>query len=321
MSRTDGLAEVFRALEDRFGERARRNAPLAPYTSARIGGPADLLVVVRSAEELAEAARLLWEHGAPFRVLGGGSNVLISDRGVRGVVLLNQAKASRFENTAEGPRLWAESGAVLGSVARRAVERGWAGLEWAATVPGTVGGAVVNNAGAHDGDIAGCLEVAEILQRPGRREVWPVDRLAYDYRDSWLKRHPGEAVVLSATFRLAASDPGRTRAKMESFVAYRRQTQPPGASWGSMFKNPHGDFAGRLIEAAGLKGYRVGDVQVSTQHANFFVNLGQATAADAWRLIETVRERVREQFGVALELEIELLGDWEGVPAPAEEGR
>jgi UDP-N-acetylmuramate dehydrogenase len=298
-----------RELEAALGDRIRRHARLAPYTSARIGGPADYLLVVGSGDELAQAASQLWSIGVDFRVLGGGSNVLIADAGYRGVVVLNQARAVRFE---EGPRVWAESGASLGSVGRRSVERGFSGLEWASTVPGTVGGAVVGNAGAHGSDTAGQLALAEILQRDSGREAWSLERFEYDYRTSWLKRHPGRAVVLNATFRLEQSTPEAAKRTMQAWVKRRRATQPAGASWGSMFKNPEGDFAGRLIEQTGLKGLRRGNAQVSEVHANFFVNLGEASAADVWALITEVRDRVAEATGVDLELEIERLGDWDG---------
>lgn len=301
------------ALSKAFADGLQQDVPLAPYTSARVGGPADHLIVVRSADALESATGRLWELGIPFRVLGGGSNVLVSDLGVREVVILNEARAVRFEARDSGPLVRAESGAAFGAVARRSADRGLAGLEWAAGVPGTVGGAVVGNAGAHGGDVAGSVEVAEILQPSGRRESWSAARLDYAYRDSWLKRHPGEAVVLAASFRLTKSTRDRVRATMAEFVAYRRRTQPGGASMGSMFKNPSGDSAGRLIEGAGLKGFRCGAAQISELHANFFINHGGATASDVWGLIQIAGERVEEQFGVRLELEVELFGDWEPI--------
>ncbi len=298
------------ALRQAFGERLQQDVPLAPYTSARIGGPADYLLAVRSAQELAEAVRLLWDLDIPFLMLGGGTNVLIADAGVRGVVVLNQARSVRFGRDDAGPLVWAESGAVFGSLARRAVERGLGGLEWAAGIPGTVGGAIVGNAGAHGGEVAGVLLVAEILQRDGRVQPWTPERLEYAYRESWLKRHPGQAVVLTGTFRLKESTPQEAKATMAGFVEHRQRTQPPGASWGSMFKNPPGDYAGRLIEAVGLKGFRHGGARISPKHANFFVNEGGATAADVLALLRAAQRRVAETFGVELELEIQLLGDW-----------
>ena len=303
MTRPFGLRRV-------FGERLQEGISLARFTSSRTGGTADWLIQVRSADELRRTAVRLWEMGERFRVLGGGSNVLVADAGVREVVVLNEARDVRFEAGDLTTRVTAESGASLGSLARRSADRGLTGLEWAATVPGTIGGAVVGNAGAHGGDVAGTLETAEILQPPDRAEPWPVERLEYAYRTSWLKRHPGQAVVLSAAFPLQASTPEVTRARVEANVEARQRTQPPGASWGSMFKNPPGDFAGRLVEAAGLKGTRIGQAEISRLHANFFLNDGGASAMDVAQLLLETRRRVREDSGVDLELEIELLGDW-----------
>jgi UDP-N-acetylmuramate dehydrogenase len=304
-------AEARQALREAFGRRLREGVPLAPYTSARIGGPADYLLLARSASELEGVCRSLWAMGMDFRMLGGGSNVLVADAGVRGVVVLNQAKEAEFTAGEEGTAVTAESGASFGSVARRSVEQGLSGLEWAATIPGTVGGAIVGNAGAFGGEVSQALKVADILQRPDRRERWPAERLEFGYRTSWLKRHPGEAVVLSGTFGLMAETRDAVRARVAEFAARRQETQPSGASWGSMFKNPTGDHAGRLIEAAGLKGTRQGAAEISSRHANFFINHGGATAADVWTLIEKARDEVRRQLGVELELEIERLGQWE----------
>lgn len=300
-------------LADNHGQRLEWDALLAPYTSARIGGPADALLRVKDRTELAETVGSLWDRGIPFRILGGGSNVLVADRGVRGVIVLNLADRVEFRDEQPRPGVWAESGASLGSLGRRTVQRGWTGMEWAATIPGSVGGAVVGNAGAHGGETSNSLEVAEILHLEGGVESWKSRRLEYDYRTSWLKRNPGVAVVLSATFRLDYSDVESVQATMKSYLNHRRQTQPPGASWGSMFKNPIGDFAGRLIEASDLKGVSRGEAQVSEHHANFFVNHGQATAGQVWNLIRFVRDQVAKKQGVELELEIELIGDWEDV--------
>jgi UDP-N-acetylmuramate dehydrogenase len=232
-------------------------------------------------------------------------------------VILNRAREVSFEEHTFPLQVWAESGANLGVMARMAAQRGFSGLEWAAGMPGTLGGAVFGNAGAHGGDIAGNLLLAEILHRsdngydasPGIEE-WTSDRFQYEYRSSILKRQPGEGVILSAALKLERSVPELVQAKIDEFTVYRRRTQPPGASLGSMFKNPPGDHAGRLIEAAGLKGLRIGDAQISTLHANFFINLGQAKAVDVSRLIEISRGKVQEKFGVDLELEIEFVGDW-----------
>lgn len=309
--------ESLNRLQASFGQRLQRGVPLDRFTSARVGGTAEILLEVESADELAQAATLLWSEGVAWKILGGGSNVLVSDSGVRGVVVVNRARKVSFDEDSDPPTVWAESGANFGLVARQAASRGLSGLEWAAGIPGTIGGAVVGNAGAHGGDMAGNLIVATILQRNLEdgvpiRVTWPVKRFEYAYRTSQLKRMPGQAVVLEAQLRLQRSTPEGVQAKMDEYVSYRRRTQPPGASMGSMFKNPPGDYAGRLIEAAGLKGVQVGDAQISTLHANFFINHGEATAADIYALIELAKRAVAEKFGVHLELEIELVGNWVG---------
>ena len=312
---SDHQAEARQALRQAFGRRVREGVPLAPYTSARIGGPADFLLAVRSASELDATCRALWDLGIDFRMLGGGSNVLVADAGVRGTIVLNQAKDIHFHQADQGQAVTAEAGASFGSVARRTVDAGLSGLEWAATIPGTVGGAVVGNAGAFGGDVSQSLQMADILQRPDRRERWAAERLEYGYRTSWLKRHPGEAVVLSGTFGLQTADREAIRRRVAELGTQRRQTQPRGASWGSMFKNPPGDHAGRLIEAAGLKGARQGAAEISSVHANFFINRGGATAADVWTLIDKARQEVRRRTGIELELEIERLGAWDTAEA------
>jgi UDP-N-acetylmuramate dehydrogenase len=304
------MAASLAPLQTVFGERVLLNEPLARYTAARIGGPAKALFVVQSAAELAQAASLLWEDAEPFILLGGGSNVLVSDRGISQVVLLNRSRHIRFAPEAEPPYVWAESGANTGVIARQAAQKGLGSFEWAAGIPGTLGGAVVGNAGAHGGDMAGNLRVAEILQHTGQREIWPVERLEYAYRSSLLKQYPGTGIVLSAEIGLAHRPVNEIEDMMNRYLAHRRRTQPPGASMGSMFKNPQGDYAGRLIEAAGLKGTRIGEAEISSLHGNFFLNLGQARASEVRQLIDLARATVAEKFGIELDLEIEYLGDW-----------
>lgn len=310
--------DLYWPLKDAFGERLLPGVPLARFTAARLGGAADLFLEAQSVEELVRAISICWEKEIPCLLLGGGSNLLVSDTGVRGLVILNRARNVRFNEDPHPPTVWAESGANFGLVARQAAQRGWSGLEWAAGIPGTIGGAVVGNAGAHGGDMAGNLIVAEILHLSKedagvnyRREEWSVEKMAYAYRSSILKRIPDQGVVLSALLHLQPGDHETILEKMDELTAYRKRTQPPGASMGSMFKNPPGDYAGRLIEAAGLKGSRQGNVQISKLHANFFINDGQATSADVYRLIRKAQEAVLQQFGISLELEIELVGDWQ----------
>jgi len=292
----------------KFGDKVKENVSLAPYTSARIGGPADLLITAKSADELAEIVSTLWKQGLSFFMLGGGSNVLVSDKGVRGVTVLNRAKAVRFENGSQ-PKVWAEAGVVFSNLANRCASKGLSGLEWAATVPGTVGGAVYGNAGAFDGDVSGNLINAEILTEAGR-EFWSVEKMKYGYRTSALKRGEIKAVVLSAELSLKIATKEEVTVKIEQFGERRKSTQPPGASMGSMFKNPEGDYAGRLIEAAGLKGTRIGNAEISPVHGNFFVNHDQTKASDIRALIELTQKTVTDKFGVKLELEVELVGEW-----------
>lgn len=303
------LPDMLPALRNTFGERLQENVTLAAYTSARIGGPADALLNVKTASELADTITRLWKLGIPYTLLGGGSNVLVSDRGVRGLVVLNRAREVRFE-TGDEPRVWTESGASLSSLANRAAEHGYAGLEWAAAVPGSVGGAVYGNAGAFGGDMAHNLIHAEVLTEKGL-ERWQVEKMEYGYRTSLLKRSRIKCIILTAEMRLIQSTREAVKAKVAEFVTRRKATQPLGASMGSMFKNPPGDYAGRLIEAAGLKGTRIGNAEVSSVHGNFFINRGSTSAADICALISLVQRTVAQKFGTKLELEIEMIGDWD----------
>ncbi len=291
--------------------------PLSRYTIAQLGGPADVLITMKkNPSALPELANLCWQLNLPVRILGSGANVLISDAGYRGVVLINaRDDISRIKDGSapdEIGRVGAESGASLSRLARFTIEQGLAGFEWAINVPGTVGGAVVNNAGAHGRDMAANLFGALIWNYEGKKPatVWPVEKLHYTYRESVLKRSSVPYVVLGAYFRFEPGhDPAKLRARADEYIAHRKRTQPPGASLGSMFKNPPGDYAGRLIEAAGLKGARAGGVIISPVHANFFVNTGGGTASDYVALIRLARNTVQDQFGINLELEVELIGE------------
>ncbi len=311
------LDQLWADLAITFGGRARRNEALAGHTTFRIGGPAEVWLAVESAPELVQAVTLARRHGAPVLVLGSGANVLVSDAGVRGLVIENRASRVDFPPVAQVETgaevlLTVESGVALPSLARRCARRGLSGLEWAVGVPGTVGGAVVNNAGAYGSDLAHNLAQVELLS-PGGEQLWQaVEWLAYDYRSSRLKRQAGRDrwVVLQARLKLQVAPPAEIEARMAAFNQRRKASQPPGATIGSMFKNPPGDYAGRLIEAAGLKGYRQGQAQISPVHANFFQNLGGATAAEVLALIQTVRTAVKQKFGIELELEIELVGEF-----------
>ena len=292
----------------KLGDKVKENVPLAPYTSARIGGPADILFMADTSADLARIVKLMWKHEMPFTMLGGGSNVLVSDKGVRGVVILNRAKGVKFV-TGDQPSVKAESGVIFSNLANRCASKGLAGLEWAAAVPGTVGGAVYGNAGAFGGDVSGDLVSAELLTMEGK-ETFTVEQFGYGYRTSVLKRGELKALVLSAEFALKNSTKEEVTVKIQQFSAHRKATQPPGASMGSMFKNPAGTYAGKLIEESGLKGTRIGNAEISPLHGNFFINHENTKAEDIRALIELVQKTVKEKQGVELELEIELVGEW-----------
>jgi UDP-N-acetylmuramate dehydrogenase len=290
--------------------------PLAPYTSMRIGGPADLLVICSTAWEIVETVRLAAHHDVPWHVLGGGCNVLVADAGVRGLVIINRAEGTRM---ADDGAVWAETGAQLAVLSRETVARGLAGLEWAAGLPGTVGGAVVGNAGAFGGDVASVLQSAQVLDRDGVTRERPGEWFDFTYRGSRIKFLPRDErpVVLSATFQLAPGDRQLLQARSAEILRWRRTRHPSAATMGSTFKNAPDAHAGRLIEGAGLKGYRIGGVEVSEQHANFLINTGDATAADVLAMIRHVQAQVKDRLGVDLEPEVELLGDWTRVGGPA----
>ncbi len=288
---------------------------LARYTAARLGGLADYLYIARAPDysDTQNLLQLAWGQGFDVTIIGGGANILVSDAGIRGLTIINRAAQIKREDHEGAALITASSGTSLIRLSRYCLEQGLTGLEWAIAVPGTVGGAVVNNAGAHGSDIASRLRRALVFEADRGQRWYAVDELEYDYRQSRLKQRADRRYfILEAQFRLLPAAPERIQARMEQNNEYRRRSQPAGASLGSIFKNPPGDFAGRLTEAAGLKGLRVGAVQVSPVHANFFVNLGaEATAADYYELIRQVRQRVEEVSGRRLELEIQTLGDWD----------
>lgn len=290
------------------------NANLAKYTVARLGGDADWLYVTRpmnTLDTLIAVVKAGWKDGLPVRVIGGGANILVSDRGVRGLVVVNHITQIDFGHWHGGRNVSATSGTGLLSLARQCAAHGLAGMEWAVGVPGTVGGAIVNNAGAHGTEMAGIVADVVVLEADKGPRLYTNADLQYAYRYSALKaREDRRFLVLLATFCLTYSEPDAIQAKMNDFNAYRKRTQPPGASLGSIFKNPPGDYAGRLIDSCGLKGFTIGSAQVSPVHANFFINTGNATASDYYALIQHVREEVYRKTGVELELEIELVGEW-----------
>ncbi|HRV92178.1 MAG TPA: UDP-N-acetylmuramate dehydrogenase [Anaerolineae bacterium] len=308
-----GIEALAAALTAAFGDRPRLDEPLANHTTSRLGGPADIWLPVTQIDELVEVVTLARQHQVPMFMLGGGANILITDGGIRGLVIENRTRQVHLQPPQPGldrRLLTADSGVVLPNLARRCVREGLSGFEWAVGVPGTVGGAVVNNAGAYGRDMAATLVRADLLSPDGERVWQPVAWLKYDYRTSILKWQPNlEWVVLRAELQLTPAAPEAVEARMTGFNERRKSSQPPGATMGSMFKNPPGDYAGRLIEAAGLKGYRVGQAQISPVHANFFSNLGGATSTEMIELIEIAQQVVADKFNVKLELEIEVVGE------------
>lgn len=299
------------ALRAEIGEAAQPLMPLRQHTSARVGGPADLGVVATNRALLVRAFTAALRLGVPCTVLGGGSNILIADEGVEGLVIVNRVEGWRLREHPGGVLVQVESGTELARLARETARAGLVGLEWAANVPGSVGGAVVNNAGAFGGDTASVLRRALLLAGDGVPRWWDGAELAYSYRSSRLKRGEcGPALVLAAELALMRGDPAQAWQRLSSYQAERRARQPGGRSLGSMFKNPPGDAAGRLIEAAGCKGWREGGAVVSPKHANFIVNEGEARASDVRRLMARVQKRVWETAGVWLEPEIQFVGRW-----------
>ena len=293
-------------------ERLLHHEPMARYTAARLGGPAELLYVSKeSTEELIAVTDSAWASSLPVRILGGGANILVSDNGVRGIVLINDVAQIEFGHWHGGINVSATGGTSLTILARKCAAQGLSGMEWAVSVPGTVGGAVVNNAGAHGGDMAQTVRGVALLDDWRGPQYLTPDELAYDYRTSALKtRRDRRFLVLMATFALTPDDPAVIQRRMDEFIAHRKRTQPPGASLGSIFKNPPGDYAGRLIEAAGLKGLKIGGAQVSPVHGNFFINTGGCTASDYYALVRQVQETVYTQSSIQLEMEVELVGEW-----------
>ena len=285
----------------------RQGEPLAKHVTFRIGGPADILLLPASLDHLAAAVAWLYREGHPFVILGRGSNVLVADRGVRGVVI----KTGRGQEGVryDGRRVVAGCGASLPQLSRAVASRGLAGLEFAAGIPGSVGGGVVMNAGAHGCSMADVVRGVRVLTPAGERR-WPGEEMGFRYRSSRLQDERG--VVLDVELELAPADPRECVARLEEWLRTRSDTQPIGPpSSGCVFRNPEGDHAGRLIDVAGAKGMRAGAAVVSDRHANYILNAGGATAADVLALVGQVRARVREHSGVDLVPEIKMIGEFE----------
>jgi len=279
--------------------------PMSRHTSYKIGGPADVMVCPRSVGGIQAALRVAREHRVPVFILGGGSNLLVRDGGLRGLVL--NLYGTLKELRAQGEEVTAGGGAKVTALVNFCARRGLAGLEPMAGVPGSVGGAVKGNAGAFGATISDHLAAVRLLEVAGEERVLSRETLHFAYRQSSLTE--GE-VVLSATFGLRRADPTALQEKVARILEERKAKQPvEWRSAGSVFKNPPGDFAGRLVEQAGLKGTRLGDAMISPKHGNFFLNLGRATAKDVLALIALAQERVRERTSVSLELEVRVVGE------------
>lgn len=303
------------SLHQALGDRSIAGEPLSRHTTFGIGGPADLFVVAQSIDELRAYSYLAWQHRVPYLILGSGANVLVADRGYRGLVIRNSCTAiDLVPSHGDAVLVRAESGAEMKVVARQAMSSGLAGLEWAVGVPGTVGGAVVGNAGAYGGYVSDTLREAEIFAPANGEARWASSELKLGYRTSvfkeGLKGEPFGPVILSATFALRQGDVESIEDRAKEYEARRAASQPQDPSAGSVFKRTEQYPAGFLIENAGLKGLRVGGAMVSPKHANFIINVGMATAQDVRDLMVLVQETVQREFGIALEPEIELVGDW-----------
>ncbi|HYB91899.1 MAG TPA: UDP-N-acetylmuramate dehydrogenase [Candidatus Binataceae bacterium] len=293
-------------LKARFGVRLEVNRHLADLTSFRIGGPADLYIAVENEAELIAAMRAAARAGVPSFCLGAGTNLLVSDRGVRGLVIrLGEGFATIV---IDGVRVTAGAAADFGRLVETTVAHGLKGLEFGEGIPGTVGGGLVMNAGAFGGEMSRVVRRVHGVTRQGEPRALSPDEIKFGYRRTELA--PG-FVITRVDFELSAGDRDELRARVAEFHARRASRQPHGfPNAGSIFKNPPGDFAGRLLEGAGLKGARQGGAAFSERHANFIVNLGGARAADVRALMEMARAKVQELSGVWLDPEVKLIGDW-----------
>jgi UDP-N-acetylmuramate dehydrogenase len=299
-------------IQRRLGVKTVRGELLARHTTMRVGGPADLFAVAHNAFELRGLVRFARARAVPFLVLGRGSNLVVADAGFRGLVIGARAEGSRTD----GERYHADAGVPMARAATETAAAGLAGLEYGLAIPGTVGGAVWANAGAHGSETAAVLESATVLLGDGSEAVLPAADLGFSYRHSRFKdANPGAVspaeIVLGAVFHLRPGDPAAIRARLDDIRRWRREHQPLGIpSAGSVFRNPPGDSAGRLVDVLGLKGYRVGGAVVSAKHANFIVNDAHGTAADVRRVAEHVRAEVLARHGIELVFEVEFVGDW-----------
>ena len=284
--------------------------PLARYTSIKVGGPADYFLEVEKAQALLQTLSLLRDHKVPFSLLGNGSNVLVSDLGVRGAVIRLGKEFRQIEWQEMEQGVWVAVGAAcpVPQLVRQAARRGYGGLEFAEGIPGSVGGALVMNAGAYGSEMEKIVERVEAVTNIGEPVGFNREEMIFSYRDSHL---PSGIIVTRVTLRLLKAKVEEVGLKVQELVQRRKKSQPSGhPNSGSMFRNPPGDFAGRLIEAAGLKGRRLGRAAISDRHANFIVNLGGAKAEEVRGLMEITQAEVKKKFGVKLQPEVRFLGEW-----------
>jgi UDP-N-acetylmuramate dehydrogenase len=300
------MSRIEQHLRERFGARLRVAAPLAELTSFRIGGPADLLLEVENEDELRAAMSAAWRDRISAFCLGAGTNLLVSDLGVRGMVIRLGAGLAQLEF--DGVHVRAGAAAQFSDLVYKAIERGLAGLEFGEGIPGSVGGGLVMNAGAFGGEIARVVRKVHGVTEEGASRVLTGAEVNFSYRRTDL---PARFVITRVDFELEQGDRERLCARVADLRTKRAARQPRGLpNAGSIFKNPPGNFAGRLLEQAGLKGARMGAAAFSAEHANFIVNLGGACAEDVRGLIDLARARVEEQSGVALEAEVRMVGEW-----------
>ena len=302
------------------GLKVKVGEPLARYTSIKIGGPADYFLEVEDRAALAQTLQFLNRSAIPFCLLGKGSNVLVSDLGVRGAVLRLGEGFRRIEWREENGKVLVTVGAAypVTQLVREVARRGFGGLEFAEGIPGSVGGALVMNAGAYGSEMEKIVDQVEGVTSKGEPVRFSREDMAFSYRESHL---PQGTIVTQVRMRLSKGEVEEVTSKVRELVTRRKRSQPSGyPNSGSMFRNPPDDFAGRLIEAAGLKGKRVGRAEISMRHANFIVNLGGAKAEEVRDLMEIARAEVKKKFDIQLELEVRLLGEWvPGGPRPSEE--
>jgi len=310
-----GLTDLERQdFQSVLGRRVRFAEPLSRHTSFRIGGPADVWVEVTTHDEIRAVQRLARTHGLRLWVLGGGTNILVSDRGVRGVVLHLSRPLASIEWRANGKGTYVRAGAALPfkRLVVETIERQLTGLEFAEGIPGTVGGGLLMNAGAFGGEISNAVTAMEGVDEGGESRRIARAELRFSYRHFDL---PAGFIVTHVEFMLQTDDPTVILAKRGDAKRRREAHQPLGyPNAGSVFKNPPGEFAGRLLETAGMKGLVHGGAMVSTEHANFIVNLGSASATDVRALMDEARRRVRDTHGIELQPEIKLVGDWDPTP-------